>query len=77
MLNSAATATDAPKGLLRRVWIWLTLLCCLRGDAKRLKASWISEMDIKKYLSKHSNNVNDYFFVSINTSKICILVNGI
>ncbi|CAG8823238.1 11804_t:CDS:2, partial [Dentiscutata erythropus] len=32
--------------LLRRVWIWLSLLCCLRGgDAKRLKASWIKELD--------------------------------
>lgn len=46
VLNSPAVAVDNPKGLMRRVWIWLTLLCCLRGgDAKRLKASWLKELD--------------------------------
>ncbi|KAF0454750.1 zinc finger mym-type protein 2-like: PROVISIONAL [Gigaspora margarita] len=45
VLNSPAVAVDNPKGLMRRVWIWLTLLCCLRGgDAKRLK-SWLKELD--------------------------------
>jgi len=35
ILNSLATKTDTPKSLLQRVWVWLTLLCCLRGgDAK-------------------------------------------
>ncbi|CAG8839649.1 37009_t:CDS:2, partial [Gigaspora margarita] len=104
ILNSSAVAVDNPKGLIRRVWIWLTLLCCLRdGDAKRLKASWLKELDdesyrgikdpyaesgssfippdipendytpvadIRRYLSKRPNNVDDdYFFVSINTPK--------
>ncbi|CAG8615771.1 15241_t:CDS:2 [Gigaspora rosea] len=46
ILNSSAVAIDNPKGLMRRVWIWLTLLCYLRGgDAKRLKASWLKELD--------------------------------
>ncbi|KAF0455970.1 Zinc finger MYM-type protein 2-like: PROVISIONAL [Gigaspora margarita] len=46
ILNSSAVAVDNPKGLIRRVWIWLTLLCCLRGgNAKWLKASWLKELD--------------------------------
>ncbi|CAG8855691.1 28249_t:CDS:1, partial [Gigaspora margarita] len=46
ILNSLAVAVDNPKGLIRRVWIWLTLLCCLKcGDAKRLKVSWLKELD--------------------------------
>src|SRR5690348_11455924 len=46
LLNSPATSTNDPKGLLRRVWLWVSLLCCLRGgDAKRLKASWFKELD--------------------------------
>ncbi|CAG8667939.1 11962_t:CDS:2, partial [Racocetra fulgida] len=98
ILNSPTTAVDNPKG----------------GDAKRLKISWLKELDndgmllelskeknymggikdpytesgsslippdisenvytlvadIQKYLSKCSNNVvDDYFFISINTSK--------
>jgi integrase len=71
ILNSPVTKTDTPKGLLRRVWIWLTLLCCLRGgDAKRLKASWIIEMDdggIKLELPKeknHAGGIKDPYAVS-------------
>jgi hypothetical protein len=71
ILNSPATTIDTPKGLLRRVWIWLTLLCCLRGgDAKRLKASWIIEMDdggIKLELPKeknHAGGIKDPYAVS-------------
>ncbi|CAG8533610.1 17862_t:CDS:2 [Cetraspora pellucida] len=46
ILNSHATTVENPKGLMRRIWIWLTLLCCLRGgDTKRLKASWLKELD--------------------------------
>ncbi|RIB15503.1 hypothetical protein C2G38_2192223 [Gigaspora rosea] len=45
LLNSLATLIDNPKGLLHRVWIWLLLLYCLKGgDAKQLKASWLSEL---------------------------------
>ncbi|CAG8850720.1 4018_t:CDS:2, partial [Gigaspora margarita] len=45
LLNSLATLINSPIGLLYRVWIWLSLLCCLKeGDAKRLKASWLSEL---------------------------------
>ncbi|CAG8576713.1 972_t:CDS:2 [Racocetra persica] len=123
ILDSPATATDTPKGLLRRVWIWLSLLCCLRGgDAKRLKASWPKELDnggmrlelpneknhageikdpyseagisfippdtvgnkytpvadIKKYLSKRPNDVeDDYFLLQLIHQKKFIEVNGI
>ncbi|CAG8623990.1 25584_t:CDS:2 [Gigaspora rosea] len=46
ILDSPATSTNNPKGLLRRVWLWVSLLCCLRGgDAKSLKASWLKELD--------------------------------
>ncbi|CAG8765404.1 14398_t:CDS:2 [Cetraspora pellucida] len=95
LLDSPVITINTPKGFLRRVWIWLSLLCCLRGgDAKRLKASWIKELDnggmqlelpkeknharnayipvtdIKRYLLRCSNNVeDDYFFVSINVLK--------
>ncbi|KAF0336272.1 zinc finger mym-type protein 2-like: PROVISIONAL [Gigaspora margarita] len=60
ILNSPAVAVDNPKGLMRRVWFWLTLLCCLRGgDAKRLKASWLKELDddgIRLELPKEKNH---------------------
>ncbi|CAG8778176.1 7060_t:CDS:2, partial [Cetraspora pellucida] len=46
IVNSPAMTVENPKGLIFRIWIWLTLLCCLRGgDAKRLKASWLKELD--------------------------------
>ncbi|KAF0409668.1 zinc finger mym-type protein 2-like: PROVISIONAL [Gigaspora margarita] len=46
ILDSPATSTNNPKGLLQRVWLWVSLLCCLRGSgAKRLKASWLKELD--------------------------------
>ncbi|GES95582.1 zinc finger MYM-type protein 2-like [Rhizophagus clarus] len=71
ILNSPVTKTDTPKGLLQRVWIWLTLLCYLRsGDAKRLKASWIIEMNnggIKLELPKeknHTGGIKDPYAVS-------------
>ncbi|CAG8826447.1 498_t:CDS:1, partial [Cetraspora pellucida] len=46
ILNSLAITVENPKGLMQKIWIWLILLCCLRGgDAKRLKASWLKELD--------------------------------
>ncbi|RIB04217.1 hypothetical protein C2G38_2284867 [Gigaspora rosea] len=46
ILDSPETSTNNPKGLLQRVWLWVSLLCCLRGgDAKHLKASWLKELD--------------------------------
>ncbi len=71
ILNSPTTTTDTPKGLLWRVWIWITLLCCLRGgDAKWLKASWIKEMDdggMQLELPKeknHAGGIKDPYAVS-------------
>jgi len=60
ILDSPSMQTDTPKGLTRRVWVWLTLLCNLRGgDSKRLKNSWIilnEDHSIEVNIPREKNN---------------------
>ncbi|CAG8824112.1 19290_t:CDS:2, partial [Gigaspora margarita] len=77
ILNSPAVAVDNPKGLMQRVWIWLTLLYCLRdGDTKRLKAFWLKKLDddsirLKKLKEKnHTRRIKDLYTESGNIADI-------
>ncbi|CAG8790347.1 22969_t:CDS:2, partial [Dentiscutata erythropus] len=62
LLDSLATSINDPKGFIQWVWLWLSLLCCLRGNnAKHLKASCLKELENSRMqlgLSKEKNNAD-------------------
>ncbi|CAG8657575.1 3582_t:CDS:1 [Dentiscutata erythropus] len=65
---------DNSKDFMQRAWIWLTLLCYLKGkDTKKLKVSWLKELDnggMQLELSKeknHAEGIKDLYAKSGNS----------